>query len=54
MCDVSSSAVVHEIASPLCYTTTGRYDDKWATAAARQAAAKNYAATKKLSNNFKD
>lgn len=51
---VSSSAVVHEIASPLCYTTTGRYDDKWATASARKAAAKNYAATKKLSNNFKD
>ena len=51
---VSSSAVVHEIATPLCYTATGRYDDKWATAAARQAAAKNYAATKKLSNNFKD
>ena len=51
---VSSSAVVHEVSVPLCYTTTGRYDDKWSTNAARKAAAKNYSATKKLSNNFKD
>lgn len=51
---VSSTAVVHEISTPLCYTTTGRYDDKWSTSAARKAAAKNYSATKKLSNNFKD
>ena len=29
-------------------------DDKWSTNAARKAAAKNYSATKKLSNNFKD
>ena len=51
---VSSSAVVHEVSVPLCYTTTGRYDDKWSTNAARKAAAKNYSATKKLSNIFND
>ena len=51
---VSSSAVVHEVSTPLCYTTSGRYDDKWSTSSARKAAAKNYTATKKLSNNFKD
>lgn len=51
---VSSSAVVHEVATPLCYAKSGRYDDKWATLEARQAAAKNYEATKKYSNNLKD
>lgn len=51
---VSSFAVVHEIDEPLCFNKDGRYDSKWKTAAAKQAAAKNYKQLLQMANNYKD
>ena len=51
---VSSFAAVHEISEPLCYNSDGRYDAGWRTAAAKQAAARNYKQLLKMANNYKD
>lgn len=46
---VSSFAVVHQISTPLCYSTSGRYDDNWSKASAR-----SYRQLVNLANNIKD
>ncbi len=51
---VSSCASVHEVSTPLVYSTDGRYDASWSTASARQTAAKNYKELVNIANNFKD
>lgn len=51
---VSSFAAVHEVSTPLCYTTSGRFDAQWSTAAARKAAARNYKQLVYKANNLKD
>lgn len=50
---VSSFAVVHQISTPLCFSTTGRYDAAWNTQAAMEAAAQNYKQLVKSANNVK-
>lgn len=52
---VSSFAVVHQISTPLCFypDTNGRYDAKWSTEAAVEAAARNYQQLVKSANNIK-
>ena len=46
---VSSFAVVHQVSTPLCYSTSGRYDDNWSKASAR-----SYRQLVNLANNIKD